>query len=38
MTVKIGDVVLYAKYSGSEINLEGINYLMMREEDILAII
>ena len=38
MTVKVGDVVLYGKYSGSEINLDGINYLMMREEDILAVI
>lgn len=38
LTVKVGDVVLYGKYSGSEINLDGINYLMMREEDIMAII
>ncbi|MFT4523396.1 MAG: chaperonin GroES [Bacteroidia bacterium] len=37
-TVKNGDVVLYGKYSGTEIQVEGIDYLMMRESDILAII
>ena len=35
-TVKTGDVVLYGKYSGTEINVEGSDYLMMRESDILA--
>ena len=38
MTLKAGDVVLYGKYSGTEINIEGINYLIMRESDVLAII
>lgn len=38
MTVKIGDNVLYGKYSGTELNVDGTNYLMMRESDILAII
>ena len=38
MTVKVGDIVLYGKYSGSELKYEGIDYLIMREEDILAII
>jgi len=38
MTVKEGDVVLYGKYSGTEINVDGKDYLMMRESDILAII
>lgn len=38
MTVKIGDTVLYGKYSGTELKLEGKDYLMMRESDILAII
>jgi chaperonin GroES len=38
MTVKVGDIVLYGKYSGSELKYEGNNYLIMREEDILAII
>jgi chaperonin GroES len=36
--VKIGDVVLYGKYSGTEINIDGINYLIMRESDIVAVI
>jgi chaperonin GroES len=38
MTVKIGDTVLYGKYAGTELKLEGKDYLMMREDDILAII
>lgn len=38
MTVKNGDVVLYGKYAGTEINLEGVDYLIMRESDILAIL
>ena len=38
MTVKVGDIVLYGKYSGSELKHEGNDYLIMREEDILAII
>ncbi len=38
MTVKVGDVVLYGKYSGSELKLDGKDYLIMREDDILAII
>ena len=38
LTVKVGDVVLYGKYSGTELKLEGTEYLMMRESDILAII
>jgi len=38
MTLKAGDVVLYGKYSGTEINVEGNNYLIMRESDVLAII
>lgn len=38
MTVKVGDTVLYGKYSGTEINVEGYDYLIMRESDILAII
>jgi len=38
MTVKVGDIVLYGKYSGSELKYEGKDYLIMREEDILAII
>ena len=38
MTVKVGDSVLYGKYSGSELALEGNDYLIMRESDILAIV
>lgn len=38
VTVAPGDTVLYGKYSGTEINFEGVDYLIMRESDILAII
>lgn len=38
MTVKVGDTVLYGKFSGTELKLEGTEYLMMREDDILAIV
>jgi chaperonin GroES len=38
VTVKTGDTVLYGKYAGTEINLEGQEYLIMRESDILAIV
>ena len=37
-TVSVGDTVLYGKYSGTEISIEGTDYLMMRESDILAIV
>ncbi|MBO7200310.1 MAG: co-chaperone GroES [Bacteroidales bacterium] len=38
MTVKVGDEVLYGKYSGTEISIDGTNYLIMRESDIYAIV
>lgn len=38
LTVKIGDVVLYGKYAGTEININNSDYLIMRESDIVAII
>lgn len=38
MSVKVGDQVLYGKYSGTEIAIDGIDYLIMRENDIYAII
>ena len=38
MTVKIGDNVLYGKYSGTEINYDGKDLLIMRESDIYAIV
>jgi chaperonin GroES len=38
MTVKSGDTVLYGKYAGTEITVDGKEYLIMRESDIFAII
>jgi len=38
MTVKVGNTVLYGKYAGTELKLDGKDYLIMREDDILAII
>jgi len=38
MTVKAGDTILYGKYAGTEITFDGIEYLIMRESDILAIV
>ena len=38
MTVKVGDEVLYGKYAGTEITIDGNNYLIMRESDIVAIV
>ncbi|MDR2122246.1 MAG: co-chaperone GroES [Flavobacteriaceae bacterium] len=38
LTVKVGDKVLYGKYSGTELKLYGKDYLIMRESDILAIV
>jgi len=38
MTVKIGDTVLYGKFAGTELKLDGKDFLMMRESDILAIV
>ncbi len=38
MTVKVGDTVLYGKYSGTEVTLEGKTYLIMREDDIYMVI
>jgi len=38
VTVKTGDTVLYGKYAGTEIQVEGEEYLIMRESDILAIV
>ncbi len=37
-TVKVGDVVLYGKYAGTEITIDGKDYLIMKESDVLAII
>ncbi len=38
MEIKVGDKVLYGKYSGTEVTLDGQEYLIMRESDIFAII
>jgi chaperonin GroES len=37
MTVKVGDIVLYGKYAGTEFSHEGNDYLIMREDDILVV-
>ncbi len=38
MTVKVGDNVLYGKYAGTEVQIEGKDYLIMRESDLFAIV
>ena len=38
MTVKVGDKVLTAKYSGTEVKVDGEEYTIVREDDILAIV
>lgn len=38
MTVKVGDVVLYGKYSGTEVSIDGKPYLIMKEDDIYMIV
>jgi len=38
MTVQAGDIVLYGKYAGQEMNYEGEDYLIMREDDILVVL
>ena len=38
MSLKVGDTVLYGKYSGTEINVDGQELLIMRESDVLAVL
>jgi chaperonin GroES len=38
LSVKVGDTVLYGKYAGTEITIEGKEYLIMRESDIFAVL
>jgi chaperonin GroES len=38
MEVKVGDTVLYSKYAGSEFKLDGENFIIMRQSDILALV
>ena len=38
MDVKVGDLVMYAKYSGTTIKISGTEYLILKESDVLAIV
>jgi chaperonin GroES len=38
LTLKVGDEVLYGKYAGTELSIEGEDYLIMRESDIFAVV
>lgn len=38
LDVKVGDIVLFGKYSGTEVKIDGVDYLVMREEDIMGVI
>ncbi|MFH1297686.1 MAG: co-chaperone GroES [Bacteroidota bacterium] len=38
ITVKVGDKVLYGKYAGTEITIDGVDYMIMRESDVVAVI
>ncbi len=38
MEVKVGDKVLYGKYAGTEVSLEGNDYLIVKESDVLAVL
>ncbi len=38
LDVKVGDTVLFGKYSGTEVKVDGEDFLMMREDDILAVV
>jgi chaperonin GroES len=38
LDVKVGDKVLFGKYSGTEVKVDGVEYLVMREDDIMAIL
>ena len=38
LDVKKGDKILFSKYSGTEVNLDGVEHLIMREDDVLAVI
>lgn len=38
LTVKVGDTVLYGKYSGTEVSIDGTTYLIMREDDIYMVL
>jgi chaperonin GroES len=38
LEIKTGDLILFGKYSGSEVKIDGVEYLIMREDDILGVI
>jgi len=38
LSLKVGDIVLYGKYSGTEVTIDGDEYLIIREEDVLGIV
>ena len=38
LDVKVGDRILFGKYSGNEIKLDGIEYIIMREDDVLGVL
>ena len=38
MNVKVGDKILFGKYSGSEVKIDGVEYIIMREDEIFAVI
>ncbi len=38
MQVKVGDKVIYSKYAGNQVKLEGVEYVIVRQDDILAIV
>lgn len=38
MDVKVGDIVLFAKYSGNEVKIDDKEYLIMKEDDVLAVV
>jgi len=38
LDVKVGDKVLFGKYSGTEVKLDGVDYVVMREDDIMAVL
>jgi len=38
MTVKVGDLVLFGKYTGDEVKLDGVEHVIMRESDVLAVV
>ena len=38
MTVKVGDKVIYSKYAGNEVKLDGVEYIIVRQSDIYAVV